>query len=287
MLGVVTLSALANALAVIGAKFALSRRKSGGFLFGAIAYTVIGLGGMLIGWYMSAGSPVLDAKSIYLLAICAIGFPLAGITSYYMVKLAGAGNAAVLMVVHYLFLAAGARIFLGDVLSGFQIAGAVVLMLSVFFATIASHGSFKKASLITISIALLNGLCYFFATPAEKVLISNWGYAEYASISLPLQAVGSWVLLFIAALATDIKLYWPTKREYKWSAFSGICMLIGGLLYIYALSNTSLSQAGLASSLKIIIVAVLSIILFKETSRIWLRMSSLALSISGLLLLFS
>lgn len=287
MLGVVTISALANAWAVIAAKYALSRRKSGGFLFGAIAYTVIGIGGMLAGWFLADSYPVLDTRSILLLAVPAIGFPLAGITSYYMVKLAGAGNAAVLMVLHYLFLAAAARLFLGETLSGFQLAGAVILMLSVLFATVASHGNFKKASLVTLGVASLNGLCYFFATPAEKVLIGNWGFAEYVSISFPLQAVGSWVLLFIASRASDIKLYWPTKREYKWSTISGLFTLAGGMLYIYALSITSLSQAGLASSLKVIFVAVFSIILFKETTRIWLRMASLALSISGLLLLFS
>lgn len=287
MLGIVTVSALANAWAVIAAKYALSRRKGGGFLFGAIAYTVIGIGGMLFGWLLADSYPVLDTKSLLILAIPAIGFPLTGITSYYMVKLAGAGNAAVLMVLHYLFLAAGARLFLGETLTGFQIAGAVILLLSVLFATVASHGNFKKASLITLSVALLNGLCYFFASPAEKSLISSWGFAEYISISLPLQAVGSWLLLLIASRATDVNLYWPTKREFKWSTISGLCTLAGGMLYIYALSNTTLSQAGLASSLKVVFVAVFSIIFFKETTRIWLKMASLALSISGLLLLFS
>jgi drug/metabolite transporter (DMT)-like permease len=285
MISAVVISSFFLACSVIATKLALSKKANGGFLYGAIFYTIIGIFGVIFGRMANASFPSFTGIELVLLLICGFGFPLAGITSYYIVKYAGAGNAAVLMVLHFLFLALGAVAFLGETLT--QILGCLILLVSALFAVIASHGKFKKASIITGTVALLNGLVYFFAGPAEKTLIDSWGLVSYISLSFPLQALCAWMWLFMASAAIGTKITSLKDNEFKWAMIAGVLTCVGAFLYLYALKDGTLAQIGVASSLKIIFVALLASILFKETKYLQLRIGSLLFSTVGLLLLFS
>jgi drug/metabolite transporter (DMT)-like permease len=222
----------------------------------------------------------------YFIAVGGVLFVLQNLLFIKLLRRVGAAVGALLVLLNPLAVVLLTMAFTDERLTILQMAGASILLLSVFSAEISTtkkkikYFHFSKNVLIAAIIALFFGL----ASLNEKYLIDR--------LELPTYVVLGWGGQFIATVV----LVFVMRKEVIWKAKPKINLLLGICAILYALSgflfvssivsSQSIVLPVVSGSAKLLTTVVLAYLLLKERQYSIVRFLSVMGGVVGLYLLF-
>lgn len=229
-----------------------------------------------------------NSKGVLYVLIEGACIPLAWLFSYKLLSVIGASSMVVAQTVNFLLVALFGIIFLGDKFNVFIMLGGILLIGGVGLAlTTNGQNRHKNSASLSYKVLLLSLGSLFLAIGLtfEKLAINEIGVWNYAMYGWGAQLVGA-VVLFALFGRKELQVH-AAKGFYRSALFAGFLTAVSGGLFIYSLSKGVLSSVILASSAKVALTSILAFWVLKERNNLRRRVAAMAVSIVGLVVIFS
>lgn len=216
-------------------------------------------------------------------------FALTNIFTYRMLVYMDAGVGTIFSSLNTLFTVVGSGLLLHEDLSNLQIVGAVCLLVSVIYASLAVHPSRTKLHrrnlMIGLGYAVITAIFYAIASVNEKSLLSHVSSGDYI-----LFGWGGQALLAIAvAWLVQPKAFRVLRRSSvaTWTVVLGIMRAVSGLCFIMALIHSgNVGLVTVVSNFKLIVVVLLGIWLLRERQKVPQKLLAASGAVASLALMF-
>lgn len=223
-----------------------------------------------------------DAGVWRLLIIEGICIPLAWLVQYRLIRLIGASNAVIVAGLNALATAALGIVILEEVFNGVFIIGSVLIVGGMIVALRIQPDSIHhiSAPLMTkFTLALAGALLYAIGMTSEKLAVNEIGAWSYLGFGWSAQALGITTIFLLFGRSEAKYLSADVIRK---GIILGSLTVIGGSLFVYAVSLGSLSHTIIATSAKTAIVMLAAAVFLHERNAAGRRVLAFLLTMVGL-----
>ena len=253
------------------------------FGVGVTSYFIVALCGLVFSLIYNHALPAPPSTSAWLyILIEGLCVPAAWLIQYKLIGYIGAGNAVTVSTLNTTSTALLGILFLHEGFSMNFIIGAVFIIAGTLITLrIRPDLDHRSSAPFSLMLGLVVAGASLFATGMyfEKVAISAIGVWNYSAYGWGMQLIGA-AILFILFGRKEIPHL--TRRIIKNGLLLGLITSLAGGLYIYALSEGSLSHTIVATSGKVAITVFLAAVFLKERNNLPFRISAFTLSMIGL-----
>lgn len=276
---------VSSAMTIANRKLSLSNQRVF-FVVGFFTYLVVALMGILYSIVFGVDLSYTPSVVAWQYIIPAsIGIVTSWLVLYRTIALVGASNAVLISMANYIGSATLGYIILDEAISSTFIAGAILIIASLWIAFSVrpdtSHKSHVPLS-VKLLLVLTMVVAFSFGMMFEKLAIDTMGVWEYARYGWLMQFVCASILVAIIGRKEFIHV---DKQTVNKALFLGLLTSIAGGLYILALSLGTLSGTVLASSAKITLTSLLAYVFLRERNALALRTVALLAAIAGMWLI--
>ncbi|MBP7775310.1 MAG: EamA family transporter [Candidatus Saccharimonas sp.] len=237
-------------------------------------------------WYIVSGSPqlVIQPQLLVLTVIASTLFATANILVYRAYSHLNASHYGIINTFKYVVVVVIASLLLHDNLSQQQWIGSLIIIVASIIAsakpvTTRSSKKIRQYIFIAIIASTLSGL----ATVVEKFIVSSVEISVYIIIGWGLQSV---IQLLFARPRRDIVRAIRQNKQLSPLILIGVMRGIGGVLFVFALSNSQ--NAALVASVaasKVILITLAGIIFLREQSNIRTILTCAIMAFTGIVLI--
>ena len=281
----VILQITVGSLLVIATRVFSLRSKQTFFFSGVILYLMIFLVGAAIAIIANQSVPHPPTNPVVWLFLIGEGvfIPIGWLIQYRLIRSIGANSSVVIGILNACAAALLGIIALGDAISPSFLLGAIFIIGSSFVALrVGVSDSNDLPIRRKIGLVAVGMIVFSIGIFCEKQAISLIGVFDYAMYGWLMQLIGAVIIFIIAGKREIVHI---SKRAVGRGAVLGLLTSVSGGLFIYALSQGTLSQTIIVTSSKLALTMALSAILLGERSHMWLRVIALTLASIGVWLI--
>jgi drug/metabolite transporter (DMT)-like permease len=218
-----------------------------------------------------------------------LAFSISNILFFYMLVYLDAAVGTILGTMSAVFTVFGATLFLHENLSNIQIAGTILLLISVTYGVLASRHVKNRSAHVNLAIgagyALAASIFYAVAALNEKSLLSQISIGSYVLFGWGCQAI---IAISAVGLLQPKSLKVFLKPEILgWTVSLGVLRAVSGFCFMLSLiKSNNVGLVTVISNFKLIIIILLGAWLLKERKKIAQKTIAAAGASAALVLLF-
>ncbi|MBI5357733.1 DMT family transporter [Candidatus Saccharibacteria bacterium] len=212
-----------------------------------------------------------------------LAFPLVMVLAFRANRDIDAGHYTILNNIAPIVTIIAATVLLSESLSGLQLLGAIIIILSAFLVTLPNLSGKHRSNSVGVMFALLSVVILGLGIVFERWMLTRIDYGAYLVYGWGAQTL--WMVLLAWPERKNLNLIFA-KKNFNHVIWYALTNTFKGVFFVSALKvTTNVSLVSAASSFTAVSVVLAAYIFLKEKQWLWLKILSAIIGTIGLIIL--